>query len=146
MPRLFRNWASYSCHILYSFSKLFPFNNLRMHGRIHTRYMTLERRIMTILNADPPLSNTIMYDFRKRPGGPSGERLWFISDRDITSTLGQGDKTVMLAVPAQSPALQSKATVMNRGAPLNVLSRHALLCSLRGRGKCKSLKFMLYFS
>lgn len=57
--------------------------------------------------------NTIMYNFRRRPGGPSGELLWFIFDRDIAFTLGQGDKTVMLAVPAQSPALQSKATVMN---------------------------------
>lgn len=89
-------------------------NNLCMHGRIHTRYMTLQWRIMTILNAGLPLSNKIMYDFRKRPGGPSGELLWFITDRDITSTLGQGDKTAMLAAPAQSPALQSKASMINR--------------------------------
>lgn len=35
----------------------------------------LSERIMTIINAGPPLSNTIMYDLRKRPGGPSGEPL-----------------------------------------------------------------------
>lgn len=46
-----------------------------MHGWIHTRYMTLDRGIMTVLNAGPPQSNTIMYDFRKRPGGPYGELL-----------------------------------------------------------------------
>lgn len=83
-----------------------------MHGWLHTRCTTLQRRIMTILNAGLPQSNKIMYDFRKRLGGPSGE-LWFITDRDITSTLGRGDKIAMLAVSAQSPALQSKAIVMN---------------------------------
>lgn len=39
-------------------------------------------------------------------------------DSSLTETSlplrAEGDKTVMLAVPAQSPALQSKATVMNR--------------------------------
>lgn len=105
-------------------------NNLCMHGWIHTRYMTSQRRIMTILNAGLPLSNKIMYDFRKRPGGPSGELLWFITDRDITSTLGQGDKTAMLAVPAQSPALQSKATVMNR-RPSECAVPTCPLCKLR---------------
>lgn len=35
----------------------------------------LERGIMTILNPGPPLRNTTMYDFRKRPGGPYGELL-----------------------------------------------------------------------
>ncbi len=106
-----------------------------MHGWIHTRYMTLDRRIMTILNAGPPQSNTIMYDFRKRPGGPSGELLWFISDRDITSTPGRGDKTVMLAVPAQSPALQSEATVMNR-RPSECAVPTCPLSSLEGIKMC----------
>lgn len=80
----------------------------------HTRCMTLQWETMTTLNARLPLSNTIMYNFRRRPGGPSGERLRFISDRDITFTLSQGDQTVTLAAPAQSQALPSKATVMNR--------------------------------
>lgn len=38
-----------------------------------TRHMTLEPGIMTTLNSSRPLSNTTMYDFRKRPGGPCGE-------------------------------------------------------------------------
>lgn len=83
--------------------------------------------------------NTIMYNFRRRPGGPSGELLWFIFDRDITFTLGQGDKTVMLAVPAQSPALQSKATVMNL--------KHSEFASMPSvfLGRSRAFKCMLYF-
>lgn len=99
----------------------------------------LERGIMTILNPGPPLRSTTMYDLRKRPGGPSGELLLFISDRDITSTKGQGDKTVMLAIPAPSTTLQSKATAMNR--------RHSEcpLCSVWLSEQDKGCTCVLYF-
>ena len=100
--------------------------------------------IMTILNAGPPLSSTIMHDFRKGPGGPSGEPPWFICDRDITTTLGRGDETVMLAVPARSPALQSKATVMNRRSSECAVPT-CPLCSRRLSGHEEGWKCTLSF-
>lgn len=104
----FLNWTSHSFHSLCIFSKfLIPAwykNNLCMHGWIHTRCTTSQSGIMTILNDGLPLSNTVMYNFRKRPGGSPGESLWFNSDRDITSTLGKGRRHVSCLCPIPSPS------------------------------------------